>query len=848
MGSACSSSNAIPAGKQPCTALGSSQAKEKEVQEVKQEEAVLAQAAPFDMAEENHRNLLQLDEQGWRSLLAKLEANFGRKKCNIAGTEHRAITLAHLRMLLKYGQEHCHTWRDTRSREVVSPATLNLYHFADWCIRPATLIDRCSMAELLVLTTSPPNFYISHWWGEPMLDFLACVEVHTQLRQLPPSTSYWVCAHANRQWDLNEELSKDPSDSSFYKAMIQSTGILLVLDTDGTPFTRIWCAYEIYIGLVASEQDKLGLLFDIATTKDHKAYLLTDGQTEAEAGCQVLGAAGMQACVAAMRNPRRDEIPEEVWKAADKQSIGGQFKALREMSFPDEVMELGFKVEAQKAAATSEADRRHILNKIAGREGEELDFDVRHDPEAVKAYKAVGLRIGSLMARAMWVKAASARRTRQLGLPALLAADQELEHMTFDLTSMLKAETYSARLIEDVGQSLHMNLKTLSIKLNFVDGESSEFRKAMKQPSRRRRCLALQGFLQQAPNLLCLSLDFFWWQDMVTDFELAALSLSIMGLKQLQQLSLTFSSDGVTERGLAALAHSLGTSTSLQHLSLAIGCASSHQIRLGIGGAALGHSLRGLSSLHSLSLAFSSCSIDSPDMAAVVDGTRKLSRLQQLHLTFQQCDVSGTPLASSVAAANADIGPKLAELAAQFVQRCDEGSNGPPTPMQDSTIGQRLHQLCSDFSGETIPEEDEAEVGAISFAALLFGPRGPWEQCLSHALSQCNSLSDFTLSALYSDIDDKRLKALGQALAELQHLVSLRVAVIASRHLTDKGVQAFLQDVSKPRQLRTLAVRFDQLANAESCRIDSVEELRSLCPQAEAVAIPEGAANALKEL
>ena len=49
-------------------------------------------------------------------------------------------------------------------------------------------------------------------------------------------------------------MGKDPKDTSFFKAILLSVGILLVLDKDATPFSRIWCCYEE--GIIVSDMNK----------------------------------------------------------------------------------------------------------------------------------------------------------------------------------------------------------------------------------------------------------------------------------------------------------------------------------------------------------------------------------------------------------------------------------------------------------------------------------------------------------------------------------------------------------------------------------------------------------------
>ena len=50
--------------------------------------------------------------------------------------------------------------------------------------------------------------------------------------------------YANNQHELGADIATDPRQTSFYKAMARCTGVLLILDPDGTPFTRAWCCFE----------------------------------------------------------------------------------------------------------------------------------------------------------------------------------------------------------------------------------------------------------------------------------------------------------------------------------------------------------------------------------------------------------------------------------------------------------------------------------------------------------------------------------------------------------------------------------------------------------------------------
>ena len=104
-----------------------------------------------------------------------------------------------------------------------------------------------------------PNPNIQRSWfrlvlisQEPICKFLACLEQHALVRELLSSTSYWVCAYANNQHCVEEDITSNPRSTSFYRAMQMSQGVLLVLDSAGTPFKRIWCCFEESIAATLS--------------------------------------------------------------------------------------------------------------------------------------------------------------------------------------------------------------------------------------------------------------------------------------------------------------------------------------------------------------------------------------------------------------------------------------------------------------------------------------------------------------------------------------------------------------------------------------------------------------------
>merc|ERR1712166_1558580 len=111
--------------------------------------------------------------------------------------------------------------------------------------------------------------------------------------------------------------------------------VLLVLDENGTPFTRIWCIFEE--GMWAQYLRKKGLKLDIATMLNGKPELLTDGLTQ-----------------------------EEQEYEAFSSGLGYMYKSRREASFPLAVLQLGYAITAGEAEATQGEDKRRIINTING--------------------------------------------------------------------------------------------------------------------------------------------------------------------------------------------------------------------------------------------------------------------------------------------------------------------------------------------------------------------------------------------------------------------------------------------------------------------------------------------------
>jgi hypothetical protein len=127
--------------------------------------------------------------------------------CEITETALRGITLRQLRKIQIEASELCKTegWMsfDAASESwtgpPIAPDALDLYALVHYWIKPQTAARKCSAVELVANGAQPPRTFVSHWWGEPVKDFIACLEVHVNDHQklgVDEDTPYWVRAPA----------------------------------------------------------------------------------------------------------------------------------------------------------------------------------------------------------------------------------------------------------------------------------------------------------------------------------------------------------------------------------------------------------------------------------------------------------------------------------------------------------------------------------------------------------------------------------------------------------------------------------------------------------------------------
>ena len=402
----------------------------------------------------------------------------GRRPLNIPLVEERGVLPEQLQSLVDFMQSQTHGdeiigWTDPINGASLKVQTVNLYQLTHWVIKPMTSYACCSFVEAVAIDASlqRPHWFVSHWWGEAIVDFLSCLKHHYCVRGAPNPVAYayWVCAYANNQHSLGTEVGTDPMQSSFLKAMASCDGVVLVLDPSATPFSRVWCCFELGMvalasrGLVVSTQERAALqelvardgtegrrprlLWDIATVDgDQQPQLLTDGMTskekEMEKGHQF-----------------HFSMPSG-WKAKSK----------REDAFPLQMIELGLQIQISAAKASIEVDRTRILNSLAAGSLAELDASPQNDHRNIEISDQV---LKSTFALAGWrqalLKKIDISDDSSLPLAKALQGDTSRTQLDF---SMLKDTLKEQAQVDYLASAIAPLISLVHLHLDFSNCNS----------------------------------------------------------------------------------------------------------------------------------------------------------------------------------------------------------------------------------------------------------------------------------------------------------------------------------------------------------------------------------------
>ncbi len=197
-----------------------------------------------------------------RNISRKKTAN-GRSSYTPLSVEMRGITLRQLWAIKANVVERCKKegWVSHEGK-ALTLETVTLYDINTYIVKPFTKESQASFVETLPSTcgTQPPHWFASHWWGEPFVHTLACLERlvldfsinmndsdNDRGGGMTIDTPIWICIFANNQWRLEDAITIDPRDSSFSSALATAKyRVISILDAEGEISHSGWI-FEILV-------------------------------------------------------------------------------------------------------------------------------------------------------------------------------------------------------------------------------------------------------------------------------------------------------------------------------------------------------------------------------------------------------------------------------------------------------------------------------------------------------------------------------------------------------------------------------------------------------------------------
>lgn len=184
---------------------------------------------------------------------------WGQDIARIPEVAERGISIQQLRDFHVFVQRLCKTRMLKKSAGLsISFSEVNMYHLAELVIKPViSWVEmergtnrRCSWVEFVAdaQVERQPDFMFSHGWSGRFMDFMAAVERLRVKRSLAGSTIIWICTFANSQF--GEDFGQGLRESPFFKAVSSlKEAMVLMVDRDASSLQRIWCGFELYVGL-----------------------------------------------------------------------------------------------------------------------------------------------------------------------------------------------------------------------------------------------------------------------------------------------------------------------------------------------------------------------------------------------------------------------------------------------------------------------------------------------------------------------------------------------------------------------------------------------------------------------
>jgi len=130
------------------------------------------------------------------SELLDVESKYLRMRgCSIPEVELRGISIKQLKTVYTEIEARCakEKWTD-KDGHLLTPEKVCLYDISHRIIKKRTKSKRCSYVELITTGPQKPTRFVSHWWGEPVIAMIRCLEQHCKDHELSEATTYyWIC-------------------------------------------------------------------------------------------------------------------------------------------------------------------------------------------------------------------------------------------------------------------------------------------------------------------------------------------------------------------------------------------------------------------------------------------------------------------------------------------------------------------------------------------------------------------------------------------------------------------------------------------------------------------------------
>jgi len=299
---------------------------------------------------------------------------YQQRSSHIAMAHERAIYRPQLDELMKLIKEVLEAVSISEGTRRLTWGSLNMYQASEHFLKPLTQrFDPCSFVEPVAAEPQVPEWFVSHWWGTPLVQTFAMLKYHQEQREgeAGEASAWWIdsfarCLHCVQPTRF--PAPKDLEDAAFCKVLISTTcvGSVVLLDSSGMAFSRAWCLLEFALSLDMPKDKSTGHVTDVVAWNHplKKAGLLFDvGQGKSE-------------------------------------------EVLREGAvFPLDLYSKGYRVAVHKSEASLEADRKRILHFLASTPAD--SWDRLKPPTDKEAYSTVNASLqqrfiaGAMAASAM---------------------------------------------------------------------------------------------------------------------------------------------------------------------------------------------------------------------------------------------------------------------------------------------------------------------------------------------------------------------------------------------------------------------------------------------------------------